>query len=294
MYEFANNKVSVIFLAMLLIVNTAACSNIKQNIPPVARATLNFQNEEEERRFFVGQIIKYHLEQENPKKMQKINKILCKLSFAAGLDKCVPPIYIKTNKLVFPYAFKKTIVIPSSIALLEEDHIAFILGHEVSHISLGHTKKETARNFSDKYKFILANYEGVLNYKHAGRNLAIMQLIALVAVSSKAMGKSDTKDMGTVAKVLIIPGLYYLFAGMGKVVEAIVYEVDQKMELEADKNSILLMGKAGFNKASILEVFSVFNNDLENESQDVLDFKMHPTYKRRIKALKVMLETISY
>lgn len=268
------NKLFIIYIIILL----SSCTNFKaKNIKPekniltnlIVVQDLNFLEALLEKGLN-KKIIRYGAVY---KRAHSIHNRLCKTNFF----KVCPNMIIVDSKIVAsPKSTIATIVITSGTVnkIASDDQLAFILGHELSHIIYGHTNKMTNNQVSENLKQTL-NSTGLTEF---------------------------FDDPG-------FPGIFdptwfamTLTTSLSRDVEKFLYRFDQNMEYQADILSINFLRKAKYNpRASIIfwknaklifgneAIYNGFAHNMYNADPITIE-KTHPSYNNRLVRLSNYLK----
>lgn len=265
--------VAVLF-AVVLIITTNGISGCSSS------PKLNLQDEEKERRFIGNLITKKKLVRANPYKMRNIKRMLCEISRTAGLKKCVQAEFLEVTG--YPRSYGRTVTIPSSVLSLSKEDIYFLLGHEVAHISLGHTKNKNSDQMIHEIKLVLSSYTGLFGDSHKSLSGAMnFSSMLLKGVKERDLIRNNDK----LKAILAIVALTSFVVGSKLAVEEPLYYIyDKKKEYAADIKSIEIMRKNNISTKNLI----VFLKKLEKEYDTKRNTfrNTHPSFKDRTSLLK--------
>lgn len=186
--------------------------------------------------------------------------IVSRLSQAAGLGNFSYPVYMAdAGKRTNAFALNgNTIVVYDELArrIGNDEELAAILGHEVSHI-LGQHHKDTTSTERQAIVDVAAT------------------LIGSVIGSSVSATAGDIARQGTA------------LAGSG----AFVRSYDRAMEYEADQVGMLLMAKAGYDPEGAIRFWSKASSVLGAAGGGYDFFSTHPSHGNRMQRLRETLPT---
>lgn len=204
------------------------------------------------------------------KEYRRVKRILDKLCEYNHISPKPKFIIFKTNYIKVPQAIRYTVVMSVGTinAIESDDELAFVLGHEISHILNGDTKTVDTK-FLKAMKYIFYNV-----------NIDIEP-------SSSFVLSLDSSDWLTanLTSLILAPISGIAATKAAQEIESYLYIFNREMEYHADINSVKLMEKAHYDpRASI--TFWGHANKIFKERKESLN-KTHPSYgDRRVLLLK--------
>ena len=170
---------------------------------------------------------------------ERVNKILNNICISNNISPCPRLKIFDTNRIVVPYATHYTLVMSKGLIqnIKSDDELAFILGHELTHILFGHTKIVDT-DFIKGLKYMLYNVD-INPYLEPSMTFLI------------SLDPSEWLAANLLT-LIYVPLTGMITTEVFQRIESSLYIFNREMEYQADINSIKLMKKSHYDtKASI-------------------------------------------
>jgi len=213
----------------------------------------------------------------------RVDSILKNICQSNNIEVCPALILLSSTNILSPYVTLYTIVVSQGTinAIPSDDQLAFILGHELSHITHGHTKQFNESKIVTGFKNIM-EITGI-SYMDDDPVFPIV------------LGADPSTYVATIAQFMFVSPLIIRTA---RRFETSLYKFDREMEYQADISSIELIRKAKYNPWASVSFWKgankIFGEDKQQNnswgiSNNIIITKTHPTYNNRILNLKLFL-----
>ena len=213
----------------------------------------------------------------------RANNIMDNLCSNNAIDVCPSLVILSSTGVLSPYATISTIVISQGTInrIKSDDQLAFILGHELSHIIYGHTKQANENQMVTGLKRIMEISQ--LSYDDATPKFPLV------------LSTDPAAWVGPILTFMVaLPVMTLTFRKL----ETSLYKFDRGMEYQADISSIQLLRNSQYNPwGSILfwskatELFGKDNPGIQpwGRTNPIVIVKTHPPYKNRSERLEKYL-----
>lgn len=189
-----------------------------------------------------------------------------------------PNLIIKDSSAIdSPTATTASVVITKGFIdkIDNDDQLAFIMAHEITHILNGDAAKLKPNIINDKLKSLTKDMSYMKKYDVLKRSETIL--------NSSISGRTAYNYGTTDALLYAVIGSLLLNVG-GGLVESGLYSFNRNMEYKADINGVKLMASAGYDPKEAIKFWGNASN-IFGEDMHVFS-TTHPSYSNRSSTLK--------
>lgn len=263
-------KMVALFLSMAFLVS---CMPTK--IPPISEAGEAFEPDKDEKRLWIEsrtedqKFLEKAALHDDPLLQDYLNGIVVKLQPAglAAQDEIAVSVRVLKDPTLnaFAYPHGSLYVHTGLLARLEnEDQIAGVLGHEMTHVENRH----------------MLRYQRTIQNRQIG--FMIAAIAASVWVASEAGHAAADGQWGKAARISVVADLF-LSLGLQLAFIAAISGYGRDLEREADEGAFEKMSQSGYNPAQMERVYSLLLDDHGDGSRmEIFFFGSHPQLQERI------------
>ncbi len=256
-----SSKLKFLPLMVLLTILASGCASMQRT--PVKAGTIPDGKPVSQSDLSQGQQVRAALVQQfpedrDPKKYERVSRIMARLAHAAGGNALKDPwqITILTGDNIKNAAATSgnfVFVWTGIMLAVQDDHeFATVLGHEIAHVLALHTQP----SFAEQLGSVVAS----------GVSIATQTILMRGGVYGGGANAAGNISGGLIKALLVNP-------------------YSQKMELEADQVGLFLMAKAGYNPKAAINFWTRLSQDPDFSSSSLSFLSTHPTSKERIEQL---------
>ncbi len=281
--KYITLSLSALFLSGCVTSNTVNVKSLVNSKGGVPLVDVIKTDEVQQARINVERKKPLRVKQKSTRASRKLNRITKRLIKAGPLPKLNVPIHLTSCGV----AAKDAALSDGSIRICKEtlkelkneDEIAFLIGHELSHHILNHAPEEDVY-FTEQQKND-DKAEETTGYATALGTLAALAIGADVTRTVNGVTKTRKGDKEASEKLLVKTGAAALatkvfFENVQPIIsKGYGAKLNRGEEDEADILAIDLLSKAGWNPSAAADVFSLIENSrhLENDANDTGDTK---------------------